>query len=89
MKENIEAAGTERGGRLGSLLHKTDGLATSAQGFRRGANKVRKAMWLKNIRMWIFFTFFIVVLLVVIIVPSGKFHPIFSSTTTPLNPSQS
>lgn len=29
----------------------TDNLATSAQGFRRGANRVRKAMWWKDMKM--------------------------------------
>ncbi|KAG0651573.1 Synaptobrevin [Hyphodiscus hymeniophilus] len=41
MKENINKV-SQRGERLDSLQDKTDNLAVSAQGFRRGANRVRK-----------------------------------------------
>ncbi|KAF8645945.1 hypothetical protein AX16_007466 [Volvariella volvacea WC 439] len=44
MRENITKV-AERGERLESLQGKTDNLAVSAQGFRRGANRVRKNMW--------------------------------------------
>jgi hypothetical protein len=41
MRENITKV-AERGERLDQLQDKTDNLAVSAQGFRRGANRVRK-----------------------------------------------
>jgi hypothetical protein len=41
MRDNINKV-SERGARLDSLQDKTDNLAVSAQGFRRGANRVRK-----------------------------------------------
>ena len=41
MRANIDKA-SHRGERLDSLQDKTDNLAVSAQGFRRGANRVRK-----------------------------------------------
>ncbi|PPR01206.1 hypothetical protein CVT26_016087 [Gymnopilus dilepis] len=41
MRDNITKV-AERGERLDSLQDKTDNLAVSAQGFRRGANRVRK-----------------------------------------------
>jgi vesicle-associated membrane protein 4 len=41
MRENINKV-SQRGERLDSLQDKTDNLAVSAQGFRRGANRVRK-----------------------------------------------
>ncbi len=44
MRENINKV-SQRGERLDALQDKTDNLATSAQGFRRGANRVRKQMW--------------------------------------------
>lgn len=47
MRENINKV-SQRGERLDSLQDKTDNLAVSAQGFRRGANRVRKQMWLKG-----------------------------------------
>ncbi|KAK0110391.1 SNAP receptor, synaptobrevin [Cadophora gregata f. sp. sojae] len=49
MRENINKV-SQRGERLDSLQDKTDNLAVSAQGFRRGANRVRKQMWWKG--MW-------------------------------------
>ncbi|KXN82931.1 hypothetical protein AN958_02014 [Leucoagaricus sp. SymC.cos] len=41
MKDNMDKV-RERGENLESLQDKTDNLAVSAQGFRRGANRVRK-----------------------------------------------
>ncbi|PVH86385.1 synaptobrevin, partial [Cadophora sp. DSE1049] len=44
MRESINKV-SHRGDRLDSLQDKTDQLAVSQQGFRRGANRVRKAQW--------------------------------------------
>jgi hypothetical protein len=44
MRDNITKV-SDRGERLDALQDKTDNLQRSAQGFRRGANRVRKAMW--------------------------------------------
>lgn len=46
MRDNINKV-SQRGERLDHLQNKTDDLAASAQGFRRGANRVRKQMWWK------------------------------------------
>jgi len=69
MRENINKV-SQRGERLDSLQDKTDNLATSAQGFRRGANRVRKQMWWKDMKMRICIIVGIIILLLVIIVPS-------------------
>ncbi|KAF8586772.1 synaptobrevin [Ramaria rubella] len=71
MRENITKV-AERGERLDSLQDKTDNLAVSAQGFRRGANKVRKNMWWKDMKMRIIIGVGIAILLVIIIVPIVK-----------------
>lgn len=73
MRSNIFKV-SERGEHLDSLQDKTDNLATSAQGFRRGANRVRKQMWWKDMKMRVCLVICIIVLLVVIIVPSGMFR---------------
>jgi len=54
----------------------TDNLAVSAQGFRRGANRVRKQMWWKDMKMRILIVVGVVILLVIIIVPivGTSFH---------------
>jgi vesicle-associated membrane protein 4 len=67
MRENIDKV-SQRGERLDSLQDKTDDLAVSSQGFRRGANRVRKRMCWEVIksRMWLIVA--VVILLVVIIV---------------------
>jgi hypothetical protein len=70
MRENITKV-SQRGERLDSLQDKTDNLAVSAQGFRRGANRVRKQMWWKDMKMRVCLVVCVIVLLVVIIVP-GK-----------------
>ena len=71
MRENINKV-SQRGENLDSLQDKTDNLAVSAQGFRRGANRVRKDMWWKDMKMRVCLVICVIVLLVVIIVPSGK-----------------
>jgi len=69
MRDNINKV-SERGERLDSLQDKTDNLQRSAQGFRRGANRVRKAMWWKDMKMRMCIIGVVVVLiLIVIIVP--------------------
>jgi hypothetical protein len=74
MQDNLNKA-SQRGDRLDALQDKTDNLATSAQGFRRGANRVRKQMWWKDMKMRICIIVGIIILLIVIIVPSGKDSP--------------
>jgi len=71
MKSNINKV-AERGERIDDLQDKTETLAVSAQGFRRGANKVRKNMWWKDMKMRLIIGFGIAVLLVIIIVPIVK-----------------
>ncbi|KAJ9479960.1 Synaptobrevin-like protein [Pseudozyma hubeiensis] len=68
MRDNINKV-NERGENLNSLQDKTDNLAVSAQGFRRGANRVRKQMWWKDMKMRIIIAIGIVILLCVIIIP--------------------
>ena len=70
MRENINKV-SQRGERLDSLQDKTDNLATSAQGFRRGANRVRKQMWWADMRMRICLIVGIIILLMIIIIPIG------------------
>ena len=82
MRENINKV-SQRGERLDSLQDKTDNLAVSAQGFRRGANRVRKQMWWKDMKMRMCLIVGIIVLLIVIIVPAGMlilFSPFKPST---------
>jgi len=69
MRDNINKV-SQRGERLDSLQDKTDNLATSAQGFRRGAIRVRKQMWWKDMKMRMCLIGGIVILLLVIIVPA-------------------
>jgi len=68
MRDNINKT-NDRGQNLNQLQDKTNDLSQSAQGFRRGANRVRKQMWWKDFRMKICIGVGIVVLLAVIIVP--------------------
>jgi len=69
MRENINKV-SQRGERLDSLQDKTDNLAVSAQGFRRGANRVRKQMWWKDMKMRMCLIAGIIILILVIVIPA-------------------
>jgi len=71
MRENITKV-AERGERLDSLQDKTDNLAVSAQGFRRGANRVRKNMWWKDMKMRLIIGVAIAIIIVIIVVSIVK-----------------
>jgi len=68
MRTNITKT-ADRGAKLDELQNKTDNLADSALGFRRGANRVRKQMWWKDMKMRLCLILGVIVLLAVIIVP--------------------
>lgn len=70
MRDNINKV-NERGENLNSLQDKTDNLSVSAQGFRRGASRVRKQMWWKDMKMRMLIIFGVIALLCVIIIPSA------------------
>jgi vesicle-associated membrane protein 4 len=81
MRDNIHLA-SQRGQKIDALQDKTDNLAQSAQGFRRGANRVRKQMWWKDMKMRVCIIVGIIVLLLIIIVPTGEFTPCFNNRTS-------
>src|SRR5271170_7877598 len=70
MRENINKV-SQRGERLDSLQDKTDNLAVSAQGFQRGANRVGKRMWEKDMKMRMCIIVGLIILVVIIVVPAG------------------
>ena len=72
MKKNLESV-AQRGEHIDQLQDKSENLNQSAQGFRRGANRVRKQMWWKNVKMRIWILVGIIVLLLIIIIPSGTY----------------
>ncbi|KIM80166.1 hypothetical protein PILCRDRAFT_822686 [Piloderma croceum F 1598] len=71
MRENITKV-AERGERLDSLQDKTDNLAVSAQGFRRGANRVRKNMWWKDMKMRLIIGVAVTIIIIIIVVSIVK-----------------
>ncbi|EGX47778.1 hypothetical protein AOL_s00083g286 [Orbilia oligospora ATCC 24927] len=71
MRDNINKT-TERGQNLNQLQNKTNDLADSAQGFRRGANRVRKQMWWKDMKMRMCLVLGVIILIAVIVIPIGK-----------------
>ena len=50
MQQNIKKV-AQRGERLDSLQDTTDDLSVSAKHFRRGTNRVRNLMWLKDMKI--------------------------------------
>lgn len=77
MKKNLESV-AQRGEHIDQLQDKSENLNQSAQGFRRGANRVRKQMWWKNMKMRIWIMVGIIVILLLIIIPgeSEGFGPL-------------
>ncbi|KAK6537788.1 hypothetical protein TWF694_010696 [Orbilia ellipsospora] len=68
MRDNLTKT-TERGQNLNQLQNKTNDLSNTANGFRRGANRVRKQMWWKDMKMRLCLIFGIIILIAVIVVP--------------------
>ncbi|XP_064458786.1 uncharacterized protein LOC135369068 isoform X2 [Ornithodoros turicata] len=66
MTENIEKI-VERGERLDTLLDKTQELESSSTQFRASAKKVRAAMCMKNMRLWIIIGVLVTAILVLIV----------------------
>ncbi|KAI9228043.1 MAG: synaptobrevin-domain-containing protein [Piptocephalis tieghemiana] len=68
MQNNIDKV-MERGENLNSINAKAEDLERGAMNFRSGANRVRKRMWWKDMKLRIIIAIVIIILLVVIIVP--------------------
>lgn len=54
----------KRGERLEDLMNKTDEMANEADQFRRGATKLKNAMWWKNVRLMIILAVVVIVSLI-------------------------
>ncbi|TPX34105.1 hypothetical protein SeMB42_g07378 [Synchytrium endobioticum] len=68
MQNNIEKV-MQRGERLESLQNKTDDLQQGALQFKKGATKVRRQMWWKDLKLKIIIAAVVIVILIIIIVP--------------------
>ncbi|KAI9013076.1 synaptobrevin, partial [Gaertneriomyces semiglobifer] len=66
MQDNINKV-MQRGEQLDTLQNKTDDLQTSSLQFKRGANRVRKQMWWKDMKMKLILGGIIAVILIIII----------------------
>ncbi|KAJ5445631.1 Synaptobrevin [Penicillium cf. griseofulvum] len=55
---------------VGVMRENINKVSQRAQGFRRGANRVRKDMWWKDMKMRVCLVICVIILLIVIIVPS-------------------
>lgn len=72
MRQNITRV-QERGENVDRLGDKTQGLSDSAANFRRGANRVRKQMFWKNMKMRVWLIIGVIVLILLIAIPSELF----------------
>eukprot|EP00029_Vermamoeba_vermiformis_P004076 TRINITY_DN14604_c0_g1_i1.p1 TRINITY_DN14604_c0_g1~~TRINITY_DN14604_c0_g1_i1.p1 ORF type:complete len:211 (-),score=62.28 TRINITY_DN14604_c0_g1_i1:110-742(-) len=66
MMENIDHV-LKRGERLEDLMNKTDEMANEADQFRRGATKLKNAMWWKNVRLMIILAVVVIIIILIII----------------------
>ena len=69
LENNVETI-MQRGGKLDNLEGSTGHLQESSGQFARGANRVRKQMWWKDMKMRMCLIAGIIILLLVIIIPS-------------------
>jgi vesicle-associated membrane protein 4 len=68
MQQNISQV-MDRGERLDNIKNKTEDLERGASHFRSGANRVRKVMWWKDMKLKLIIAAVVVVLIVIIVVP--------------------
>ncbi|ORZ29660.1 synaptobrevin, partial [Catenaria anguillulae PL171] len=68
MQNNIEKV-MERGEKMETLAAKTEDLQQTSAQFKKGASKVRKAMWWKNVKLQIAIAAVVIIILIIIIVP--------------------
>jgi len=73
MRDNIKSV-ADRGVKLDVLHTQTDELSNQSQNFRRGANRVRKQMWWKDMKMRIIIAVVVLILLLAIILPLALKH---------------
>ena len=69
MRENINKV-MDRGVHLDTLQNDTSSLKDSAQLFRRGANRKRKEMWWKEMKLKLCLFAFIIIVVVVLVIVS-------------------
>lgn len=67
MHENVHSL-LQRGEQLETLQNKTENLNSNAAQFKRGANKVRKQMWWKNMKMNLIIGAVVVTIVLVVVV---------------------
>eukprot|EP00835_Amoeboradix_gromovi_P001955 NODE_100_length_20777_cov_0.240884.p17 type:complete len:126 gc:universal NODE_100_length_20777_cov_0.240884:5662-6039(+) len=73
MQDNIHKV-MERGEQLDQLQTKTDDLQQSSMQFRRGANRVRRQMWWRDMKVKLLIggTIIIIIIIIVVAATSGK-----------------
>ncbi|EGF80467.1 hypothetical protein BATDEDRAFT_88630 [Batrachochytrium dendrobatidis JAM81] len=71
MQDNIHKV-MQRGEQLDTLQNKTEDLQNSSLQFKRGANRVRKEMWWKDMKLKLIIGGVVAIVLVIIIVAAVK-----------------
>lgn len=66
MKRNLDTV-NQRGTHINELNQKTEDLQTNSKIFQRGANKVRKEMFCKNVRMTVWIAIGVAILIAILI----------------------
>ncbi|KAI9145974.1 synaptobrevin [Paraphysoderma sedebokerense] len=66
MQNNIEKV-MERGEKLDSLANKTEDLQQSSMQFKKGATKVRKQMWWKDMKLRLMIAAVVILLIIIIV----------------------
>lgn len=75
MVDNIEKV-LERGEKIELLVDKTENLNQQAFKFRKQSSALKRAMWLKNVKLWslVIFVLLVVAAIIALVVCGGDFH---------------
>ncbi len=71
MQDNIHKV-MERGEQLDQLQTKTDDLQQSSMQFRRGANRVRRQMWWRDMKVKLLIGAVLIIIIIIIIVAASS-----------------
>ncbi|KAJ3085565.1 hypothetical protein HK102_014041 [Quaeritorhiza haematococci] len=87
MQDNIHKV-MQRGEQLDTLQNKTENLQNSSMQFKKGASRVRKQMWWKNMKMNLIIGGVIAAVLIIVIVSVTQTQKGGSGSTPPPTPTQ-
>ncbi|XP_010901019.1 vesicle-associated membrane protein 8 [Esox lucius] len=85
MTQNVDRI-LARGERLDDLMGKSEDLEAGAQNFKHTSQKVARAYWWKNMKLWVLIVVIVLVIILIIVLLSTGVIP--TSSTSPTTPTK-